>query len=103
MRQIEDSWKINAKNPSNEMEIIKNLHEKSELNDKDTKELKGYRINLIKNLINTKCSSICLNAKNTNFKNCFDNCEAKFQNADQIFFQSKNEFNEFKKLQSFNY
>ncbi len=101
MRQIEDSWKINVRNPPNEVEVIKNLHEKSVLDQDDKIELKAYRIDLIRNLVNQKCSSKCLNAKDTNFKNCFDNCEAKFQNADNMFSQSKTEYTEIKKLQSF--
>jgi len=101
MRQIEDSWQVNSRNPPNEEEVIKNLKEKSILTEEDKKELIGYRNNLVKDLINKKCSSVCLNAKDTNFKNCFDNCETKYQNADQIFSQSKTEYGDFKKMQSF--
>lgn len=101
MRQIEDSWQVNVRNPYNEVEVIKNIHQKSILTDEDKMELKGYRNNLVKNLINKKCSTVCLNAKDTNFKNCFDNCEMKFQNADQLFERSKFEYSEFKNSQSF--
>ena len=101
MRQIEDSWQVNSRNPPNEEEVIKNLKEKSILTEEDKKELIGYRNNLVKDLINKKCSSVCLNAKDTNFKNCFDNCETKYQNADQIFSKSKTEYGDFKKMQSF--
>ena len=101
MRQIEDSWKTNIRNPQNEFEVLKNIHEKSVLTEEDKNELKGYRVNLIKVLLNKKCSSVCLNSKDTTFKNCFDNCELKLQNADKMFAQSKNEYADFKKLQSF--
>ena len=101
MRQIEDSWQINTRNPHNEAEVIKNLHEKSVQSEEDKIELIDYRKNLIKNLINKKCSSVCFNAKDVNFKNCFDNCETKLQNADQMFTLSKNEYADVKKMQSF--
>ena len=101
MRQIEDSWQTNIRNPQNEFEVLKNIHEKSVLTEEDKIELKGYRNNAVKELVNKKCSSVCLNAKDANFKNCFDNCELKIQNADQMFAQSKIEYAEFKKMQSF--
>ena len=101
MRQIEDSWQVNLRNPRNDFETMKTIHQKSVLNEEDRFELNSYRKDLIKNLINNKCSSICLNAKEINFKNCFDNCEFKIQNADELFSRSKNEYAEFKRNQSF--
>lgn len=101
MRQIEDSWQVNVRNPQNEFETLKNIHERSVLTAEDKIELNGYRNNLVRDLINKKCSSVCLNSKDTNFKNCFDNCETKLQNADQIFAYAKNEYSDFKKNQSF--
>jgi hypothetical protein len=101
MRQIEDSWKINPKNPPNQFEVLQNIHEKNVLSSEDHQELNNYRKNLIKNLINKKCSSICLTSKNLNFKECFDNCEAKLQYADNVFDSSKKEYAKFKFSQSF--
>lgn len=89
MRQIEDSWRINPRNPPNHFEVLANIHSKNVLNSEDHLELINYRKNLFKDLINKKCSSVCLNSKDLNFKNCFDNCEAKFQNADRIFETTK--------------
>jgi len=101
MRQIEDSWKINPKNPPNQFEVLENIHSKNNLSANDHQELKNYRKTLLKELINKKCSSDCLNSKNLNFKNCFDNCEAKIQNADNVLESSKKEYADYKFTQSF--
>lgn len=101
MRQIEDSWKINPNNPPNEFEVLGKIHSKNNLNYNDSHELNKYRKNLIKDLINKKCSNVCLNSKELNFKNCFDNCELKFQSADNVFEFSRKEYANFKLTQSF--
>lgn len=101
MRQIEDSWRINPRNPPNQFEVLGNIHSKNFLSGEDQQELNNYRKSLVKDLINKKCSSVCINSKDLNFKNCFDNCEAKFQNADQLFESSKKDYANFKLRQSF--
>lgn len=101
MRQIKDSWKINPNNPPNEFEILGNIHSKNSLISDDNNEINNYRKGLIKDLINKKCSIVCLNSKELNFKNCFDNCEIKFQMADYVFEFSKKEYANFKLTQSF--
>ncbi len=101
MRQIEDSWKINHLNPPNEFEVLEKIHSKNVLSSEDNQEINNYRRNLLKDLINKKCSSVCINSKDLNFKNCFDNCEAKIQNADNVFELSKKEYANYKFSQSF--
>ncbi len=100
MRQIEDSWKINHLNPPNEFEVLENIHSKNTLSSDDHQELNNYRRNLIKDLINKKCSLVCFASKDINFKNCFDSCEAKIQNADNVFELSKREYANYKFNQS---
>jgi hypothetical protein len=101
MRQIEDSWKINHLNPPNEFEVLENIHSKNSLSSEDHQELNNYRKSLFKNLINKKCSSICMPSKDLYFKTCFDNCEAKIQIADNVLELSKKEYAKFKFTQSF--
>lgn len=101
MRQIDDSWKINPNNPKNEFGVLGNIHSKNILKSYDNQELNNYRKGLIKDLINKKCSTVCLNSKDINFIKCFDNCEVKFQGADNIYEFSKREYNNFKLNHSF--
>jgi len=101
MRQIEDSWKIKPNNPPNTFEVLQTINSKNSLNHDENHELNKYRKGLIKDLINKKCSTICLNSKELNFKNCFDNCELKLQSADVVFELSKKEYINFKSTQSF--
>lgn len=101
MRQIEDSWKINHLNPPNEFEVLQNIHSKNTLSSVDHQELNNYRKSLLKNLINKNCSSFCIASKDLDFKNCFDMCEAKIQNADNVLESSKREYANLKFNQSF--
>ena len=101
MRQIEDSWKINPRNPPNQFEVLENIHSKTVLSSEDHHELNNYKSNLFKKLINKNCSSICIGSKEIQFKNCFDNCEAKLVLVGELFNNSKKEYLEYKTTQSF--
>jgi len=101
MSHIENSWKINPNNPPNQSEVLAKINYKNSLNTDDNLELNSYRKSLVKDLINKKCSAVCLNSKDLNFKDCFDNCELKIQSAEKIFELSKNDYLKFKSSQLF--
>ena len=100
MRQIEDSWKIKLKNPPNPFEVYENIQSNNFLNSDYNQELNNYRKKNLKQIINKKCSSICLNSIEINFKLCFDNCEEKLQKSDYLFFLTKKFYLDFKATQT---
>lgn len=101
MRQIEDSWKINHLNPPNQTELLQKIHRETVLSADDKQEIQNYRRDNFREFIFKKCTSVCLHSKDLNFKNCFDNCEAKIQKADNVFDSSKKEYQNYKFTESF--
>jgi hypothetical protein len=93
MRQIEEQWRIDARNPPNLTETLNSILHNYKYNQHEENEINNYSKTLFKNWINTKCSSVCLRIKNTNYNDCLDSCLAKVLSSSSIYDKVENNFN----------
>lgn len=94
MRQIDDKWRNDPYNPTNEVEILDNLLKSYKFTAVNVKDIFNYKKFVFKRLINDKCSTICMDLQSLNYATCFDNCTFKYLESHENFRRSENEFNE---------
>jgi len=86
MRQIEDRWKINIRDPPNTNETIMKIIEDFKFTSPQIKDVHNYRNSKFKNYILNKCSQVCF--KKDNFNECWKNCAKNLEYSNKSFDRS---------------
>ncbi len=92
MRQIEDRWRIDHKDPPNSSEVYKNIMESFVYNDSQKQDISNYQTYVIKKYLNNKCLKVCMS--NSNYANCLSNCYSKLIKSDELFNGCVDEFSQ---------
>lgn len=93
MRQIEDRWRINPRDPPIVAETYLNIIKSYKLTDNNHKDINRYAQRQFSQFINQKCTKICFGIKNANFNNCLDNCSSKLLAASKEYESVQEDFN----------
>ena len=94
MRQIEDRWRINLRDPPNVSEMYLNLLKSFTINPAQQADISAHTKRVLRNYINGKCSSACLTIDNVDFKSCIENCNAKLLQSNKLMAEGVQEFKE---------
>jgi hypothetical protein len=94
MRQIEDRWRINLRDPPNVSEMYLNLINQFTMNPAQKSDVSAYTQRVLRNYINGKCSSACLTMDKLDYKSCIENCNAKLLQSDKLMAEGVEEFNQ---------
>lgn len=92
MRQIEDRWRVNIRDPPNNSEMYLNLLNNFTINQSQSRDIKSYAQHMLKSYVSNKCSDACLKVPNVDYKNCIQNCSQKLIDSRNIFLEQVNEF-----------
>jgi len=84
MRQIEDRWRINYRDPPNPSEEYSKLINSFKYNESQRYDISKYRTHVFRKYLNNRCTNICLNIKNLNYQTCVSNCYSKFIKSDNL-------------------
>jgi conjugal transfer/entry exclusion protein len=93
MRQIEDKWRPDV-NESNYMQIMKNLMGSYQFTNEDNQSIDSYFRHSARKVFTQKCSTSCLNAKESDYNNCVISCLNKYISAVKQFDTVNSEFEE---------
>lgn len=99
MRQIEDRWRINYRDPPNYNEEFIKMISNFNFNNSQVDDISNYRNLMFKKYLNKKCSSVCFNIQKLTFQQCFSNCVAKFMSSENMFEDEMDRFED--KMSSF--
>ena len=92
MRQIEDRWRPNIRDPPNVSEMYLNLINGFTMNASQQSDVSAYSQRVLRGYINAKCSNVCLNVDKLDFKTCLSNCNAKLLQSDKLLTQGVEDF-----------
>lgn len=91
MRQIEDKWKIDPRDPPNIVENYKNIVGSASLSVNNEADVLNFRNHYLKNTVFKTCTKTCL-TKEKDYKTCFDVCSYKFTASVDLFNDTANHF-----------
>jgi hypothetical protein len=92
MRQIEDRWRINIRDPPNPNETLLKIINDFKYTSTQIKDVHNYRDSKFQNYILNKCSQICF--KRNSFNDCMTNCAENLTLSNKRFENSLDEFEE---------
>ena len=92
MRQIEDRWRINIRDPPNPTETIMKIINDFKYSSSQLQDVHNYKNYKFRNYIANKCSQICLSK--TNFQDCLSNCAENLAFSNKRFENSLDKFEE---------
>lgn len=92
MRQIEDRWRINIRDPPNPSETIMNIINNFSYSSSQVQDVHNYKNFKFRNYIANKCSKICLDK--SNFNDCLNNCAYNLEMSKKSFENSLDRFEE---------
>jgi hypothetical protein len=92
MRQIEDRWRINLRDPPNVSEMYLNLINQFTMNQAQKSDVGAFSQRVLRNYITGKCSSACLKMDKIDYKSCIENCNAKLLQSDKLMTEGIEDF-----------